>query len=380
MLCVLFISFSSAEITEKATTEKQPSIWELIRKSLQKQPDSKPGEYSKASELLDKYTATRDKFNSFISKTENTIEFENTPTKSNSRFGYTHLKNYNKIDFRFDGRRSYTRRHYWGDISKNFVGVPENDPFYSSKFNNDDLNLSRGYGRNNIKDPGFVTIHKDFQWKNAAEVCLARGYKGHEVLGYMLGDDQRIDVVLRTMTTDISVRDRMEEIGGSQCYVIDTQTKKGKYTVWIDPSHGYNIARAEVLRQGGDLESDNATPIQEGDQKYILLSNVQFKQIDGVWIPVGADIDYRWNLSEKYGYTYWEKIHHKVTDFIINPDHEALGSFEPDDIQNGAKVKIAQVPDINYTWQDGKVVDANGKIIVDFSKRTSEGENKNAKD
>lgn len=50
MLCVLFISFSSAEITEKATAEKQTSILELLRKARTKQTE--PAESSAEMRIL----------------------------------------------------------------------------------------------------------------------------------------------------------------------------------------------------------------------------------------------------------------------------------------------------------------------------------------
>jgi hypothetical protein len=89
--------------------------------------------------------------------------------------------------------------------------------------------------------------------------------------------------------------------------------------------------------------------------------------IDGIWIPVEADIKYRWHLPNSFGYAYWEKIHHRVTDFLVNPDHDALDSFASDDIENGAKVRIkghrnaGQMTE--YKWQDGKVVDKDGREV-----------------
>ena len=78
-------------------------------------------------------------------------------------------------------------------------------------------------------------------------------------------------------------------------------------------------------------------------------------------MPVEAD--YRRELEYVNGN--YEKIysHKKITEFIINPDHEALGSFKHDFIPNGARVRLAGVSGITYTWQDGKVFDKDGHEV-----------------
>jgi hypothetical protein len=311
--------------------------------------------------LLDKYTETRNKFNSFISKAENTIEYATKPITKNSRVGQSHLKNFNRLEFRYDGKRANLRTYRWGKILTAQPTVPKSNPYYTSSLCTKEV--QRWYGRANLtEDPGRVTI--ETKPKVAAEVSLARAYKGHEAIGYLYADDERVDAVLRS-TRSMSVRDKMQRVGKTQCYVIDAQTQKGKYTIWIDPEHGYNIAKAEVTRKAGDILIDKA--IEGEDRYYTSVSNIRFKMIDGIWIPVEADIKYRWHLPNSFGYAYWEKIHHRVTDFLVNPDHDALDSFASDDIENGAKVRIkghrnaGQMTE--YKWQDGKVVDKDGREV-----------------
>ena len=323
-------------------------------------------DHPSAAELLDKYAATQENFCSFISKTENTIEFESKP--NNPNFKKSYQKNFKREDFRYDnGKRANLRTHIWGDVHPTIPPVSEDNPSYTSSLA--DSEIDRWYGKPGIQinDPGTMTISKKTELvKVAKRTSLSRAYKGHEILGYLFGDDDRVDAVLRR-ANKIAVRDTTENISGSDCFVIDAVTERGKYTIWIDPQHGYNIAKAEVIRKEGDLIYDYGA-LKDGDQYYTSLSNVQFQQINGVWIPIEADIKYRWDLPQKYDY--YENIHHKVTEFIINPDHEALGSFASDDIQNGAKVRVVEkdgsFTSIGYTWQDGKVIDKDGKVIMDF--------------
>ena len=41
----------------------------------------------------------------------------------------------------------------------------------------------------------------------------------------------------------------MEKVGEYQCYVVEAVVKnRGKYIIWLDPEHGYNIAQAMVRK------------------------------------------------------------------------------------------------------------------------------------
>ena len=53
---------------------------------------------------------------------------------------------------------------------------------------------------------------------------------------------------------------------------------------------------------------------------------------------------------------------------IFNPDFEALNAFVENDVKNGAKVWIVGVSG-TYTWRDGKVVDKDGKVVMDCLKK-----------
>jgi len=52
------------------------------------------------------------------------------------------------------------------------------------------------------------------------------------------------------------------------------------------------------------------------------------------------------------------------TTIQINPDHDALNSFSIDGIKNGATTMITGASG-RYFWRDGKVIDKDGKVILD---------------
>jgi hypothetical protein len=165
--------------------------------------------------------------------------------------------------------------------------------------------------------------------------------------------------------SSLSVRDELEEVGGFNCYVIDAATDYGPYTVWIDPQHGYNIARAENTKKPESLVRDGKRKLGGHGQAayHFLLDNVNFEKIDGIWVPMEAYIEVKdYNANGRHDYTW--KMHHKRTDFQLNPDHHALGSFIPQ-IEEGSRFPIEGVPGIQYEWRDGEIVTYIDEFVID---------------
>lgn len=298
------------------------------------------------SELLDKYAETQDKVQSFIAETVSLAE----TVSSNPR--YKGKKRYYRTSYelRSDGEREYTLMYMWSNISSPGKVKSKAEASYLSNLWDGKSFLS--YARDKRNDLGSVIINRAS--KNPEKIVPRSG--DGTAMGYLHGDYIRVDSILRKADT-ISVRDKTEHIGGSECYVIDAETKRGKYTLWIDPKHGYNLAKAEVRRREGDLSQGR--PLPKGTLSS-SLENVRFEKVDGVWVPMEWDIKVTAYWLDDYLIS---KTHDKRTAITLNPDHEALGSFVPNDIKNGARVFVMGVRGIKYTWQDGQVVDEKGRKV-----------------
>lgn len=318
-----------------------------------------------AQELLEKFAQTQEVFDSFTVKTEISIELR---VKALSpQYPNINQTKYNTIDLRFDrtNRRTYLRETLSGDVLPTGQDISPDGPMYRSVLFAYQGNYISYGSANPISDPGHVNINQITVADPDVIVTQAfsRAFTGHDAFGYLYGHDERVDEMLRDAVT-IRVRDRKQSAGGADCYVIEASTPEGNYTLWIDPEHGYNLARAKLLIDEGDSVYERTAG--EGDRYSVLLDNVKFQQVQGTWVPVEAEILYQTRESGRY--TTHEKILFKAVQYNLNPDHDALGSFKPDDIQNGAQVKIIQgdkVMQSIYFWQDGQIIDDEGKVICE---------------
>lgn len=313
-------------------------------------------------ELLEKFAKTQEVFNSFTAKTE--IEVEYTEKSLNSQFPGGHCRFNSIYDFRFDqyNQRINSRELIYGDISLSIRNVPKDNPMYRSR-----LYIAgqsdRWYGRPNIdSDPGHGTFETppsvDPEYK--LKTALSRAFKGHEALGYLYANDERVDELLQD-ADNIHLLSQMQKIGNNQCYIIEAVTDRGRFTLWLDPDHGCNLAKAKYLCKEGDMRNGEKK-VEKNEQYVTTLDNVKFEKIDGTWVPIEAEIHYDWKIPGKYNYH--EKILYKAVEYKFNPDHDALESFESEDIQNGAKFQIIDNTGVSkdkYTWQNGELIPDVGK-------------------
>jgi hypothetical protein len=186
-------------------------------------------------------------------------------------------------------------------------------------------------------------------------------------LFYLWNDPDRVDVSMREAGPALRLREKMEVAGwvSSPCYVLEARTSRGRYTLWLDPAHGYQMAKAELRQSPGDLVGTNRLK----GNVLSLVRRVRFEQVAGIWVPMEAEKFSQHDDAAGGGTSEW---HYKITEFILNPDHQRLRSFAPDDIREGAKVSYQATPDdrrlINGVWRKGEIVAEDGSLIKDVMK------------
>jgi hypothetical protein len=308
------------------------------------------------SDLLDRYAANQGQLKSFVVRTKATLTQEVTQDEVPSHSSVEQQI----VEFRYEKDGGDFRAYYRPkDAHSAEDGSPVSaDQYYTylwdreryiEHYRGPTLDDSHAYvssSRKDIKD------------------AITRGYFGAgSILGFLYGDVEQFDSILR-QADSICVRDQPEQVGSAACYVIDAKTKSGTYTVWLDPEHGYGIAKAVVhkgpedLRFGRPPDSYKSAPYEH---EIFSIRNVRFKNIEGVWVPMEADFRIDSKGPNRASMT---DIHHRVTELVLNPDHDALGSFVPD-VENGTKVYIEEAPGIVYTWQDGKLIPNIDKYAIE---------------
>jgi len=301
--------------------------------------------------LLNKYAANQDKLKSFVFKSENVRT--NFVTKDGTA-SYSKVKQDN-VEFRYEDDGSNFRAYYHTkDVHSAADGsLVIADQYYNSSLW--DQKRYYEYHKTPVLDASNVFVSSKVIYMKDA---ITRGYYGAgSILGFLYGDVERFDSILRQVDS-ISLRDELERVGSVDCYVIDAKTKHGTYTIWLDPEHGYGIAKAYVHRGPKDLRfgRPRSSFVVSTVEQSFFVENVRFENTEGIWVPMEADfkIDSKYLSTSKWPISAGTvDTHYKVTELLLDPDHDALGSFVPD-IENGTSVRIQEAPGIRYTWDNEK--------------------------
>ncbi|MBN2589800.1 MAG: hypothetical protein JXA96_08050, partial [Sedimentisphaerales bacterium] len=365
-----------------ANGENKPaSIWELVTKPQEKEsqenqpkekqpePDNKINEVKTVNnnaditvdELLGKYKQALESTKSFISKGEFTSTHDSELGVDAPDPKLVGMKSkggtFAICEVRFDGKSRYASEYSWNEPNppKESRVRDKADKYLINTFVDGEL-YNHSVTMNNNTGAGVAQITKT----SSSSI----GYEG-PFLGDGLAGTERLDTVLES-SNNISVRPATEKIGDSECYVIDAQTKYGIVTAWFDTAHGYNVARVKCKGTEGDFDT-SINRLKQGQSAYRDITFENFEDIDGIWVPM----EYTYSGNTIWGPDTYGKgeSHYIRTKFVLNPDHDALGSFDnplknpvnDPELVNGTMVIIGFLNKI-CTWQDGKILE-NGEVF-----------------
>jgi hypothetical protein len=311
-----------------------------------------PSHTPAATELLDKYTQALDSLRSTVFKAETTSEHDWRFSKNWHEPGYRGKghkgTSYERMEIRTDGQRIHERTYQWGQMSNSFPSLSKEQPVYTCR------NYANGalYRHSMQTFPGsqggLVRLSKTQSYR--------LGGIDRRLQGYVVQSNERVDSIL-SRAKSIAVRPKTERVGGSDCYVIDAETDCGKVSLWMDPGHGYHLAKAEARGTQGNLYFGK--PLTEGQVISNRIEILRFEEVDGIWVPMEVSL----SMENHYGPGSYsrKKAHYTRTEVVVNPDHDALGSFDnplenpknDPELKNGTSVgKDAS----RYLWQDGKLI------------------------
>jgi len=319
LFCVVSQSLCCAQATDKTSDEQR----------------------IKAVNILDKFAQNQEKFRSFILKEE-----ETTKNKISLSGNWKHTSGertrYDAREIAYDGNRVKKRIWTWGDATSSEHIESREDAKYLSYLWDGSQFMS--YQIVNKSHPGRVKIEKRLEQAKvigkqiAPEGCIP-GLSGITSTG------ERIDLLLKKMS-NVHCLNEMEEINKVKCYAIEARDANDSYKVWIDPEHGYNIAKATSKIEIRGTQSETRVG---------SIKNIRFTQIGKLWVAMEVDVYGRTDYPN--GDFMEADVHYKRIKIELNPDHQNLHSFTIDNIRNGARVWYAEsMLDAEYTWQDGKII------------------------
>jgi hypothetical protein len=315
------------------------------------------GQQLSVSDLLDKYAANQDKLRSFIAVTKTT----GTRVKQDTS-GRSSNPTQDMIEFRYDDSGGNMRAYYRTESvhDKGGVSVP---PDRSAVYLWNDRRFYQYSKARSVDDSDLFLSPSPEQIRDAIAIL----YDGAgPILGILYGDVDRFDSVLR-QADSTSVRSSLETVGSEDCYVIDAKSKHGNYTLWLDPQHGYGLAKAQVYRGPEHLRFGRPRSSYEvaDDVSTFALSKVRFENVEGAWVPMEIDCGFTSSYQAE-NLTSSVDLHYVIAQITLNPDHTQLRSFVPD-IENGTRVRLEEAPGIRYIWKNGTVVaDIDDSVVKEI--------------
>jgi hypothetical protein len=255
-------------------------------------------------------------------------------------------------ELRVDGTRHFQRDNEWTESTNRNVAKSKDKPMERMWLWDGRVHYFAGKG-GDVQVSSHYTNHSGF----------AVNAPGHEGRGYLTDVHVRpFDAIMRGEKR-LWLHPMTELVKGVPCYVIESVGTYGHFTVWLDPSHGCNLARAEMHMREGDTYECSNTLLHEGETVGFSMDDVRYQQIDGVWVLA----EYACSVSKSSPARGLQRYtgHYKASNIRLNPEFEALRAFKPDGIEDGRKVFVAGPGNLGSyaVWQKGEVVDTQGKKV-----------------
>lgn len=328
-------------------------------------PQSGWTEQMSVSEILDRYEATQQAQRIRIERTEEVF------VQSDSALDHEEWEKW-ITEYRTDGvHMDYVSRRYQSKYETGITATAENE----------------GLETRNIWDGS--TWFNYYKYRGALAITekeiekmryLSLTYGPSRLEGVFFGDLKPVSEILRE-ASDVKLGSQKETVNDVACWLIEAKTAYGNYAIWFDPEHGYNIARAQVLKQDNNILGVNplnkapnpipphllrfvSTPPLPRKSKYSFsLSTVRFGQFGSFWFPM--EVDYEFEFTYENGRVGTRKSHIKRTQINLNPDFKSIKAFIPD-IPNGTRVTNMDLPNTGakYEWQDGRVIPYVDHLIL----------------
>jgi len=182
--------------------------------------------------------------------------------------------------------------------------------------------------------------------------------------GLLVGDTGHVARLLEE-SPSTRLAEKMQEVGGCACFVLEAKLASGTYKLWVDPSCGFNIRKATVHKTTGDVLDGEPLPIQSPlsdrtlSEVQLVVDDVKIAKLDGRYFPVSGAMTSTWVYGAK-GCSRL-RITSTRSDIRFNPDFGKLCAFVMDKIPNGTLVidDDDEEGTTFYRWWNGRPIPAD---------------------
>jgi rhodanese-related sulfurtransferase len=226
-----------------------------------------------------------------------------------------------RVAFWWDGQRMREQRYTWGDFATGTIDRTHAD--YESHLFEVDRSISY-FRSGGPSQEASVTYYAGSIPKGSVfdKVTSSAGSWSWGYFGDGAGSHaDRIDRFLRGRQ-NARVRPETESIKGASCYVLEAETPNGRYTLWMDPNHGYNFAKLHFEGQGVDMTGVNSV----------------IKRFGEAWVPVNAEWEVRGAHPPDFTISYRHEI--VIEDLEIDPNYATHKPFVMDDVPEDTKTML----------------------------------------
>ncbi len=251
----------------------------------------------------------------------------------------------------WDGQRLREQRYSWGDFATGHVDREQ--ARYESVLSDGDKYIMYIRSTGAFKEDLVSYFARPLPEGEAHRMVVAD--TGNWAWGYFAGQEGgRLDEFLRHAQKAL-VRPQMEVANGANCHVLEAETRTGRYTLWLDPNQGYNLAKLHYQGSGTDM----------------VVSNTAFARFAEAWVPIRMQWEVGLASSGNLDVRYHQEI--AVTEFEIDPNHEARRAFAIDDVPEGTEALFLasngqRVPGA-FVWRAGKPMPCLDEETLDYLTR-----------
>jgi hypothetical protein len=217
--------------------------------------------------------------------------------------------------------------------------------------------------------PLLVYVDSEKERKKGEKAFYAALGGGMITEGFMIGlENQRIPEYLRTCS-NLTMRDKIEDIEGNPTYVIEGQGNQGKIILWLDPAKGHRPRRVELYKTsesiyyGQPLASYHSERPELKDKKIkdykAVCDSINIDDINGTYFITSGRMSETRIFTDDSKFTLISNFH--ISNINLNPDFDVIKPFDLK-VPDGTPLSDGDFPGGHFEVQKGKIVSAGASF------------------